>query len=200
MNDVTYIGRGNAVIDFDSPDDIDLDARNIILEDLQLYVSHSITIKCEKSTNVKILNGTRRVIASFPTLKEILEILRGRGAFETPEKFTQRAENIHGVAVGSTLLEDTDYDVDTGKFTINPRWDFEYISVLKNFAQDKNFSVELPPENAERLYTSERKLQIFADFTCDGGALTILNLHFETDILWRINILSVLRERPAEFF
>ena len=198
VENVTYIGRGNAIIDFDCPDDIDLDARNIILEDLQVYVSHPITIKADNSTNIKILNGARKTVAGYLTLKEIFDVMRGRGAFETHEKFAIRAENIQGVAVGSALLDDADYEIDPLTFKINPNWNLEYIAVLRNFAKDKDFSVKLEPENAERLYTSERKLQIFADFAYVDGALTILNLYFDTKILGRIDILSVLREKPAE--
>ncbi len=189
LRDVTYIGRRDAIIDLNSEIDVDFDAQNIVLQDLQIFISHKINITAEKSTNIKILNGSKKSNAIRPTLTEILEILRGRGAFESKANFNKRAENIQGVAIGVALLNDSDYDIDAERFFLKPQWNLEFISVVKNFALGKRFFVELTPENAELIYTSERKLQIFADFTGAGDFPTILNLYFETARLGRIAIL-----------
>jgi len=194
LHDKIYIGCNNAVIDFTHESDIDLDARNIIFEDVQIYLHHPITLKMEKSQNVKILNGTKKALGVRPTLKEIFEIMCGRNAFETAEKFKKRAEDLRGVAVGETLLEDKNYTFDTNNFAFNLQWNLDFVSIVKDFARDKNFFLTIAPEHAERLYTNERKLQIFADFTYVDGKLTILNLYFETVTLGRIKIESVLRE------
>lgn len=190
----TYIGVNNAVIDFTHDSDIDLDARNIILEDLQIYLRYPITLKMDQSKNIKILNGTKKILGIRPKLTEIFEILRGRGAFENPANFRRRAEDIRGVAIGEVLLKDENYRYDENIFAFQPQWNFEYVSVLKNFAQSRKFFLKLAPVHAETLYTNERKLQIFADFTYIDGKLTILNLYLETDKLGRIMIESFLRE------
>ena len=190
---VTYVGCENAIIDFDEENDVDLDSCEIVLENLQVYLHHAITLKATTSKNLKILDGSKKVLGDRPTLKEILHILRGRRAFESPENFKGRAENIRGAAVGNALLEDKDYSVDAEQFGLRPRWDFEYIAVLKDFAVEKNFAVKLSPKNAETLYINERKLQIFADFTCRGGKLTILKLYFLTKTLGIVEIAITVR-------
>ena len=194
LNNKTYIGRNNAIIDFTDDGDIDFDEREIIFEDVQIYIHHPVTLRLEKSKNVKIIDISRKTLGDHPTLKEIFEILRGRNAFETEEMFKQRAENLRGVAVGTTLLEDKNYNSEDAKFTFKPQWDMEYISVLKDFAGDRNFYVNISPEDAQRLYNNERKLQIFADLTYIDGKITILNLYLETNTLGRISIESLLRE------
>ena len=188
LRDVIYIGRSNAVIDLNSEVDVDFDAQNIVLRDLQIFISHQINITAENSINIKILNGAKKSTALRPTLAEIFEILRGRGAFESRQSFTKRAENIQGVAVGAALLKDSDYDIDAERFFFKPHWNLEFISVIKNFAQGKKFFIELPPENAELIYNSERKLQIFADFTSLDDTPTIFKLYFETARLGYIAI------------
>ena len=171
-----------------------MDARNIIFEDVQIYLHHPITLKMEKSQNVKILNGTKKTLGIHPTLKEIFEIMRGRSAFESAEKFKNRAEDLRGVAVGETLLEDKNYTFAANNFSFSPQWNFDFVSIVNDFARDRNFFLTIAPKHAEQLYNNERKLQIFADFTYIDGKLTILNLYFETVTLGRIKIESVLRE------
>ena len=191
---VTYIGCENAVIDLDEEFDVDFDAAEIVLEDLQIYLHQPISIKAEQSKNLKILDGSKKVLGEHPTLKEIFDILRGRKAFETPENFKTRAENLQRAAVGVVLLEDKNYNLDAAQFDFKPQWDFDHISVLKNFAADKKFSVMIRPNDAENLYGNERKLQLFADFTAQDGKLTILNLYFLTKTLGKISIVITFRD------
>ncbi len=191
---MTYIGCENAIIDLDEEFDVDLDASEIVLEDLQIYLRHKINLKAENSKNLKILDGFKKFLDERPTLKEIFDILRGRKTFESPDNFKARAENIQGTAVGNVLFDEKNYDFDAAKFNFKPNWDFDYISVLKDFAAGKIFSVNLLPNDAERLYANERKLQIFADFTYRDGKLTILNLYFSTKTLGKIVIVITLRE------
>lgn len=194
-NGITYIGRDNAVIDLDEDFDVDFDKCEIFLEDVQVYLHHPINIKAEQSHNVKIIDGSKKVLGERPTLKEIAEVLRGKNAFETPEDFKTRVEKICGVAVGSTLLDDKDYDIDAAQFNFKPRWDFDYIPIVKDFAADKKFSVKLQPQDAESLYNNERKLQLFADFTHQGGKLTVRNLYFAPKTRGKVIIEGSL---PAE--
>lgn len=196
LNGVTYVGCDNAIIDFDSDTDVDLDAKKIVLEDVQLYLHHAINLRAEKSTNVKIIDGSKKFLDE-QSPKKIFDILRGRGAFESPVNFMARAESVHGAAVGTVLLEEKNFDFSKPQFNFKPRWDFEYISVLKDFVAGKNFSVRILPADAENLYTNERKLQIFADFTCRDGKLTILNLYFATKTLGKIMIETTLPEKKT---
>ena len=193
LRGVTYIGCENAVIDLDEEYDVDLDASEIVLENLQVYLRRPIALKSEKSKNIKILDGSKKILLPNVSLKEIFHILRGRRPFEPPENFKTRAEDIKGVAVGETLLEDMDYNFVAAQFPFKPRWDFDYIAVLKDFTSGKIFSVKILPKDAELLYLNERKLQIFADLTYRGGKLTILKLYFATKTLGIIPIEIALR-------
>ncbi len=85
MRGVTYIGCDNAVIDFADDTDFDFDANEIILQDLQIYLHHAVNLRAEKSTNIKIIDGSKKVLDEHPTLKEIADILRGRNSFESPK-------------------------------------------------------------------------------------------------------------------
>ena len=190
---VTYIGCENAVIDFDEESDIDLDKCEITLENVQVYLRHPIKFTAANSKNIKLIDGSRKILTNVP-LKDIFSILRGRRAFESPTDFKRRADNVQGAAVGFALLDDKDFNFAAPQFNFQPHWDFEYIAVLKNFATGKNFSVKLLPKDAEKLYTNERKLQIFADFTSLDGKLTILKLYFDTKTLGRIEIMITLRD------
>lgn len=191
---VAYVGCENAVVDIDAECDVNLDACEIVLENLQVYLHNPIKFTATRSKNIKLLDGSRKTLATNVTLQEIFHILRGRRAFESPFNFKRRAEDIQGASVGVVLLDDKDFDFSIPKFNFRPRWDFEYIAVLKDFATGKNFSVKLQPKDAEALYINERKLQIFADFTYRLGKLTILKLYFDTKTLGRIEIEVALRE------
>ena len=195
FNNKTYIGRCNAVIDFDSDGDIDFDERNIIFEDLQIFLHYPIILRMNNSKNVKVIDGGRKFLGAHLTLKEIFDIMRGRGAFESAENFSTRAEKVIGVAVGTALLKDKNYFYDHASFKFSPQWNFDYISVLKDFAKGRDFFIELSPTDAELLYNNERKLQIFADFANMDGKLTILNLYFDTKTLGRIFIKHFLRNK-----
>lgn len=186
VNGKTYIGRNNAIIDLTLTDDVDFDERDIIFEDLQIFLHYPVTLRINKSKNVKLIDGSRQTLEDFPTLQEIFEILRGRNSFESEELFKKRAENIRGAAVGNVLLNQENYNVETQNFDLKPNWNFEYISVMKNYAENKNFSIKISPEDAEKLYNNERKLQIFADFTVKDGKITILRLYFVTATLGKI--------------
>ena len=196
----TYIGRNNAVIDFTDDGDIDFDERDIIFEGLQIFIHHPVTLRVEKSKNVKILNGSRTALESRPTLQEIFSILRGRNPFESAENFSQRVEEMRGVAVGTAFLKDENYFYDAATFEFAPKWNFEYVAVLKGYVNGRDFYVKLSPEDAQRLYINERKLQIFADFAYIDGKLTILNLYFETETLGRIFIENILRALKGKQF
>jgi len=192
--DMTYIGSENALIEIDTEDDLDLDEREIVLENLQMYIRRPIVFRAEHSRNLKILDGSKKSLQSDVSPKEILSVLRGRGKFESPEDFKQRAEKICGAAVGVALFDEKDYDFDAAQFKFRPQWDFSYISVLKDFA-DENFSVKLAPEDAERLCANERKLKIFADFTCLGDKPAIARLYFAAETLGIIAIENAAQEK-----
>lgn len=193
VNDRLYIARENAVVELSVNGNVDLDARNIVFEDAQIFLTTPATLKADLSKNLKILDGSKKILGEQPTLKEIFDIMRGRRAFESPENFSRRAGRIVGAAVGSVALDDKNYFFDEQKFRLDPQWNLDFVAVLRDFA-DKNFFVTLAPEDAEKLYANERMLQIFADLTSEGNLPKILRLYFETATLGRIFIDAVARK------
>lgn len=181
----TYIGYNHALIEILYPNNLDLDAQNITLANLQVYLRSNINVKMDNSKNVRLINGAKKTLGELG-LQEVFDVMRGRSHFESSEKFKERAENVKGVAVGSVLLVDTDYNFDNQQFKVNPEWDFDYISVLKSSVDNRSFHIKLSPEGAQSLYSSERKLQIFADFTFVDERLTIAQVYLETQAAGRI--------------
>ena len=203
LPNITYVGRGNAIIDLPNVTDVDFDAQNIILDNLQIFIHCPITVTANLSTNIRIIDGSKETIGTRPTLKEIFDILQGRGAFESPASFKRRAEDICGVAVGTVLLVDSDYLYDAQIFKLRPRWNLNYIAAVRDFAAGKSFVLHLPPDDLSHNRrdqptfasidhtTDDRKLQIFADFTAVNGKLTVLSLYVETLHFGRITIDSL---------
>ena len=196
-NGVTYLGRENAVVDIDAEEDVDLDAREIVLEDLQVYLRRPIALRAENSRNLTILDGSKKALQSDVSPKDIHAVLRGRGAFESSESFKARADKIHGAAVGVTLLDEKDYDFDAAQFIFRLRWNLECFAALKDSVVDKIFSVKLKPEDAAKLCAGERKLQIFADFTCQGDKPAIARLYFASETLGIIAIENAAQEKGS---
>ena len=182
----TYKGFNNAVVDIFFDKDIDLDAQNITLENLQVCLRSPIQIKMDNYKNVKVINAFKTILNENISADEIADVLRGRSPFESAEQFRARAENIKGLAVGTVLLEDKNYKFDEQTFKIAPEWNFDYISVLRDFTANKSFTLKIAPADAEKLYADERKLQIFADLTFADNKLTIASLYLETQSAGRV--------------
>lgn len=185
----TYIGYNHAIIDILYPNNLDLDSQNINLANLQIFLQSPINIKMDNSKNIRLIYAAKKTLGDLQ-LQEVFDVMRGRSHFESADRFKQRAENIKGVACGRVLLTDTDYNFDAQTFKVNPEWDFDYISVLKSAVDNRSFHLKLSPEGAQNLYSSERKLQIFADFTFVEDKLTISNLYLETQAAGRISLES----------
>lgn len=175
----TYIGYNNAIIDLIYPNNLDLDAANIKLMNLQLFLQSPISIKMDNSQDVKLIYAAKKTLGEG-NLREVFNVLRGRSVFESADNFRVRAESVKGVAVGNVLLVDSDYDFNSQTFKLSPNWDFDYIAVLKHSVENRRFHIKLSPDVAQNLYCSERKLQIFADFTYADERLTIASLYLES--------------------
>ena len=80
---VTYIGCENAVVDVDEEFDIDFDAAEIVLEDLQIYLNNPIKITAAQSKNLKILDGSKKILAL--RLKKFLIFCAGAKVLRRPK-------------------------------------------------------------------------------------------------------------------
>lgn len=183
-----FVGENNTVIEIFYDEDINLDEKNIVLENVQIFLRSPINLTINKSQNVKVITGNKKTLAPENDLSEVFKVLKGRSPFESVDSYRQRAENCKGVAVGYALLKSSNYEYDSNSFKIEPVWDLKFIDVLRNFVAGKKFTIKIAPEVAERLYYNERKLQIFADFTFAENKLTIASLYLETQGAGRIFI------------
>ena len=120
---MTYIGSENALIEIDTDDDLDLDEREIVLENLQIYIRRPIVFRAEHSRNLKILDGSKKSLQSDVSTKEILSVLRGRGKFESPEDFKQRAEiALDFMRAAEPLPEQRGWDLLPYMVFVEQRW------------------------------------------------------------------------------
>lgn len=182
-----YLGEGNTVIELFYDEDVNLDEKNIVVEDAQIFLRSPIALTLNNSKNVKVIIGNKKKLGEVDDLSGVLEVLKGRSPFESVEQYRQRAENVKGVAVGYVTLNRNGYAFDDQTFKIEPEWDLKYINVLRDFVAGKKFTLKVAPEIAKRLYDDERRLQIFADFTF-SDKLTIASLYLETISAGRIFI------------
>lgn len=181
-----FIGEGNTVIEIFYDEDVDLDAKNIVVENAQIFMRSPINLKMDNSKNIKILNGNKKKLDG-DDLSDVLNVLQGRSPFESIEAYRNRAENVKGVAVGYVTLKRNDYNFDDQTFKIVPDWDLKYMPCLRSFVAGKKFTLKIAPDVAERIYNNERRLQIFADFTFSDH-LTVASLYLETATAGRIFI------------
>ena len=191
---VTYYGRENALVEILNRRDVDFDAAEISLNNLQVFVCHNITVKYANSTNLIFLRGDK--IAHDDAVKKIdvYKLLRGRRAFETPENFSQRAENMRGIVVGKTFLDEKNYNINLQTFDLKIDWYMDFLTVARNFAE-KFFHCIIPAEFAQKLYETERAQLVYADFCADGNFSAIKQLYLITSDGTRIDIF--VTDKPA---
>lgn len=182
-----YKCENNTLIEIFYDEDVNLDEKNIVIENAQIFLRSPINFKADNSKNIKVIRGNKKKLDG-DDLTEVFQILKGKSPFESIENYRTRAENVKGVAVGYALLKSADYNFDAQTFGFAPTWDLKFIDVLRSFVKDKKFTVKIAPEVAEKIYYNERKLQIFADFTFADNKLTIASLYFETANAGRIFI------------
>ena len=184
-----FIGEENTVIEIFFDEDVDLDSKNITVENAQIFLRTPINLKIDNSKNVKIITGNKKKADGSADLSGVLQVLKGRSPFESVENYRNRAENCKGVAVGYVTLNSGDYNFDDQTFKINPTWDLKYIDVLRRFVAGKKFTLKIAPDVAEKIYKNERRQQIFADLTFSDH-LTVASLYIETQSAGKIFIES----------
>ena len=195
---VTYYGRENALVEIPNRRDVDFDQAEISLNDLQIFVRNNITVKYANSTNLIFLRGDKIANDDATRKVDVYKFLRGRRAFETPENFSQRAENLRGIVVGKVILNEKDYNIDLQLFDLKIDWYSDFLSVARSFI-GKFFSCIIPAERAEQIYATERAQLVYADFCANGDCPAIKCLYLITADGTRIDIL--ITDKPAlEYF
>lgn len=193
-NGVIYYGRENALVEIPNKHDVDFDSAEISLNDLQIFVRHSITVRYSNSTNLIFLRGDKIAQADTVRKIDIYKLLRGRNAFETPENFSRRAEDMRGIVVGKVILYEKNYNINLQMFDLKIDWYLDFLSVVRNFAE-KFFSCFIPVELAKKIYETERAQLVYADFCAIGDRPAIKQLYLITSDRMRIDIF--VTDKPA---
>lgn len=195
---VTYYGRENAIVEIPNRRDVDFDSVEISLNDLQVFVRNSITVKYANSTNLIFLRGDKIALNDAVKKIDVYKLLRGRSAFETPENFSQRAENMRGIVVGKTFLDEKNYNINLQTFDLKINWYMDFLNVARRFAE-KFFHCKIAAELAQKLYETERTLLVYADFYADNDRPAIKQLYLITADGTRIDIF--VTDKPTlEYF
>ena len=194
---VTYYGRENALVEILNRRDVDFDQAEISLNDLQIFLRNNITVKYANSTNLIFLRGDKIALNDAVNKIDVYKLLRGRRAFETPQNFSQRAEEMRGIVVGKVILDEKDYNINLQLFDLKIDWHLDFLPVARKFI-GKFFSCNIPTEVAEKIYATERAQLVYADFCADGDFPAIKQLYLITADGTRINILVTDKPAPKE--
>lgn len=197
---VTYYGRENALVEIFSRRDVDFDAAEISLNDLQVFVRHTINVKYSNSTNLIFLRGDKVAREEFVRKIDVYKLLRGRRSFELPENFSRRVKEMTGIVVGKVVFDAKNYDIQRQFFSLKIDWYLDFLTVAQKFAAGKFFGCVVPADFAEKIYETERAQLVYADFCADGDFPAIKRLYLLTSDGARIDIL--VSDVPAfdEFF
>lgn len=186
---VTYHGCNNAVVEIPNLRDVDFDRAEIFLNDLQVFVRHSITVRYSGSTNLIFLRGDKIAINEAVKKIDVYKLLCGRQTFETPEEFSRRAESMTGIVVGKVIFDGKNYDINCQRFRLKIDWYSDFLSIARRWAGGKFFGCNVPVEFAKKIYETERVQLVYADFCADGDLPAIKRLYLITSEGTRIDIL-----------
>lgn len=192
---VTYYGRENALVEIPNRRDVDFDAAEISLNDLQIFLRNNITVKYANSTNLIFLRGDKIALNDGVKKIDVYKLLRGRRAFETSEKFSQRAEDMRGIVAGKVFLDEKDYNINWQAFDLKIDWHLDFLRVARKFIE-KFFSCNIPAGLAAQIYATERAQLIYADFCADGDFPAIKQLYLINADGTRFDIL--VTDKPAQ--
>ena len=188
-SNITYDGRGNAVINIFAPADqfLDFDGNQIYFYNLTI-VFHYLDpghVKIEHSgqnhNRIIFLYGNRLIQDDSVKSNEISALIAGRTPFESANDFADRADKFQGVIVGETYLNANDYDLWHEAFFLRPIWRVNFIECLRHYAQGARLLFNIPCEEAKDLFERERAQLIYADFGTDMDDAVIVRLYLHTD-------------------
>lgn len=197
---VTYFGRENALVEISSRHDVDFDAAEISLNDLQVFVRHTINVIYSQSKNLIFLRGDKVALNEAVRKIDVYKLLRGRRAFELPENFSRRAEELTGIVVGKVILDEKNYDISRELFALKIDWYLDFLKLARKFAAGKFFACVVKADFAQKIYETERAQLVYADFCADGDEPAFKRLYMITADGTRIDILVSDVPTFDEFF
>lgn len=184
--DMSYIGKENAVVTVLNKEDINFADYNICLKDVTLFLEHDINVAEDNLDNVTILKNEEY---SSGNLQVFYNLSLGRTFFETKDDFKRRTKDLLKINVGTVFLRDYDYEIDTGKYKINPNWDIRFLDYAVSFSANRKMWFMADVKMAEDIYKNQRKFPIYAQFNTDGDKIFITKLTIELQKYGEIEIL-----------
>ncbi|MCR5833898.1 MAG: hypothetical protein K6G55_04530 [Selenomonadaceae bacterium] len=186
---ITYDGRGNALINVWAQGDtnLDFDGNKVyfynltivfhFLEPRQVKIDHSR----QNNNHIVFLHRNRITRDGSVQLHEMTAFLDGRTPFESAHDFAERAKRFHEIIVGRAYLKDTDYDLWHEAYFLHPIWCVEFIESLRSYLQGAKIVFSIPCEEAKELFERERVQFIYADFGTDKDDALIIRLYLHVD-------------------
>lgn len=184
---ITYIGRGPAVIDILAQGDevLDFDACGVRFYNLTLVVHylepHQVKMNDSAHNNIIFLHANRMIRDNTIPAHEVVDLLAGRGSFESSQSFAQRAKRFRGVIVGTVYLSDADYDMEHGAFFLSPIWRVDFIDVVRRYVGEARLVFPVDESEAAYLYEDERVQLVYADFGAEPDNALIVRLYLHAD-------------------
>ena len=184
---ITYIGRGPAVIDILAQGDevLDFDACGVRFYNLTLVVHylepHQVKMNDSAHNHIIFLHANRMTRDNTIPAHEVIDFLAGRGSFESPQRFAERAKRFRGVIVGTAHLSDADYDMEHGAFFLSPIWRVDFIDVVRRYVGEARLVFPVDESEASYLYEDERVQLVYADFGAEQDNALIVRLYLHTD-------------------
>ena len=184
---ITYIGRGPGVIDILAQGDevLDFDACGVRFYNLTLVVHylepHQVKMNDSAHNHIIFLHADRMTRDNTIPAHEVTDLLAGRGSFESPQRFAERAKRFRGVIVGTAHLSDADYDMEHGAFFLSPIWRVEFIDVVRRYVGEARLVFPMDESEAAYLYEDERVQLVYADFGAERDKALIVRLYLHTD-------------------
>lgn len=183
---MSYIGKGNAVVTVSNKENINFADYGICLKDVTLFLEHDMNVAEDNLNNVTILRNEEN---SPENLQVFYSLSLGRTFFETKEDFKRRTRDLLKINVGTVFLHEYDYEIDTGKYKISPNWDIRFLDYAVEFSANRKMWFTADAKIAEDIYKNQRKFPIFARFDTDGDKIFITKLTIELQKYGEIEIL-----------
>ena len=174
---ITYIGRGNAVVTVANRENLNFADLGISLQHMMLFRVHDIVVDEANLSDVTLLpaeeNGRENLFLFY-------NLSLGRSAFESKDEFRRRLNDLLEVKIGTIFLNDSDYDMREKKFYIHLHSDISFLDYVTAFTFKKKLWFVADRAMAADVYERQRKVAVYAVFDTDGDRIYIskLQIHF----------------------
>ena len=184
---ITYDGRGNALINIFSQGDalLDFDGNGVYFYNLTIVFHflkpHQVKIdhSSQNHNHIIFLHENRIVKDDSVQSHELAAFLNGRTPFESKGEFAERAVRFYGVIVGRICLNDRDYDLWHEAFFLNPVWRVEFTECIRRYVRGAKLFFQISCEEAKALFECERAQLIYANFGTNRDNAVIVQLYLQ---------------------